>query len=139
MVSHMSLPVEVIKSASGTELAYIVRADWNPARSEFVTPDTFSLQMGMIVYGKDQAIPAHVHLPITRQVHGTTEVVTVRKGACEIDIYDESRTFVASRALALGDIVMLLGGGHGFRMTEDTVLFEVKQGPYAHGKDKERF
>ncbi len=135
----MSPPIEIIKSAAGVELAYIVKADWKPDRSEFVTPDNFGLQMGMIVYGKGQAIPAHVHLPITRQVHGTTEVVTVRSGACEIDIYDDGRNFVVSRSLALGDTVMLLGGGHGFRMTEDTVLFEVKQGPYAEGKDKERF
>ena len=76
---------------------------------------------------------------LTRQVHGTTEVVTVRSGACEIDLYDDGRNFVATRSLTLGDIVMLLGGGHGFRMNEDTVLFEVKQGPYAEGKDKERF
>jgi hypothetical protein len=139
MTSDMNLPIEIVRSVAGVDLAYIVRADWMPNQTEFVTPDTFSLQMGMIVYGRNQAIPAHVHLPITRQVHGTTEVVTVRKGACEIDIYDDGRNFVASRALGLGDIVMLLGGGHGFRMSEDTVLFEVKQGPYAQGKDKERF
>ena len=35
-----------------------------------------------------------------------------------------------------GDIVLLLGGAHGFRMLEDTVLFEVKQGPYIPKKDK---
>jgi hypothetical protein len=46
---------------------------------------------------------------------------------------------VASRELAAGSIVLLLGGGHGFRMMEDTVLFEVKQGPYAGDKDKARF
>lgn len=135
----MNAPVEIIKSAAGVELAYIVKSDWKPVKTEFVTPDTFSLQMGMIVYGKGQAIPAHVHLPITRQVQGTNEVVTVRSGDCEIDIYDSERNFVATRGLAQGDTVLLLGGGHSFRMNEDTVLFEVKQGPYAEGKDKERF
>jgi len=131
--------LEIISSAEGTPLAYILKADWKPTKTEFVTPDTFSLQMGMVVYGRGQSIPAHVHLPITRQVPGTTEVVTVRNGSCQIDIYDEKRNFVATRVLALGDIVMLLSGGHGFSMHEDTVLFEVKQGPYAEGKDKERF
>ena len=38
-----------------------------------------------------------------------------------------------------GDIVLLLGGAHGFRMIEDTILFEVKQGPYAGEADKKRF
>ena len=135
----MSADVETIMSAVGLELAYAVKASWKPLKTEFVTPDTFSLQMGMIVYGKDQEIPAHVHLPITRQVQGTNEVVTVRSGNCEIDIDDSDRNLIATRELAQGDIVLLLDGGHGFRMNEDAVLFEVKQGPYAEGKDKERF
>ena len=32
-----------------------------------------------------------------------------------------------------------VGGGHGFRMIEDTVLFEIKQGPYGGPAEKERF
>jgi quercetin dioxygenase-like cupin family protein len=131
--------VEIIASPSGQQLAYIVRAAWRPTATEFVTPDTFSLQMGMIVYSKGKEIPAHMHLPIVREVHGTNEVVSVRSGDCEVDLYDDQRVFVASRRLTQGDIVLLLGGGHGFRMNEDTVLFEVKQGPYAGGRDKERF
>jgi hypothetical protein len=131
--------VEIISSPTAQVLAYIVRADWKPRATEFVTPDSFSLQMGMIVYGKGQAITPHMHLPITREVDGTNEVVAVRQGSCEVDLYDDARAFVASRRLDTGDIILLLGGGHGFRMHEDTVLFEVKQGPYAGGRDKERF
>ena len=139
MAASKSDHVEIIKSVAGVELAYIVKADWKPLKTEFVTPNSFSLQMGVIVYGKGESIPAHMHLPITRQVQGTNEVVTVRSGDCEIDIYDSERNFVATRGLARGDTVLLLSGGHGFRMNEDTVLFEVKQGPYAEGKDKERY
>ena len=131
--------VEIISSPTGQVLAYIVRANWTPQATEFVTPDSFSLQMGLIVYGKGQAITRHMHLPITRQVEGTSEVVSVRQGACDVDLYDDARGFVGSRRLDLGDTILLLGGGHGFRMHEDTVLFEVKQGPYANGRDKERF
>lgn len=135
----MNSHVEVIASPAGQQLAYIVSAEWFPESTEFVTPDEFSLQMGMIVYGKGKAITPHMHLPITRQVQGTNEVVMVRSGDCEVDIYDDQRVFVASRRLVKGDVILLLGGGHGFRMNEDTVLFEVKQGPYADGRDKERF
>jgi hypothetical protein len=135
----MNSHVEVIASPAGQQLAYIVSAEWLPTSTEFVTPDAFSLQMGMIVYGKGKAITPHMHLPITRQVQGTNEVVMVRSGDCEVDIYDDRRVFVASRRLVKGDVILLLGGGHGFRMNEDTVLFEVKQGPYADGRDKERF
>jgi hypothetical protein len=33
----------------------------------------------------------------------------------------------------------MVGGGHGFRMLEDTLLLEVKQGPYLECEEKERF
>ncbi len=41
--------------------------------------------------------------------------------------------------MSTGDILVLVSGGHGFRMLEDTVLMEVKQGPYTGLKEKERF
>ena len=38
-----------------------------------------------------------------------------------------------------GDILLMVDGGHGFRMLEDTVFLEIKQGPYTGIEDKERF
>jgi hypothetical protein len=64
----------------------------------------------------------------------------VQKGRCEVDVYDDTRTVVATRELEAGDILIAVRGGHGFRVVEDTVLLEIKQGPYpGHGSDKERF
>lgn len=130
--------VEVISDGT-TPLAYIVRADWRPQATEFLTPDDFPQQMGMIVYGAGEQIVPHVHIPVERRITGTTECIVVREGACEIDLYNADREFITSRSLPVGTIVLLLSGGHGFRMTQDTVLFEVKQGPYVGGRDKERF
>ena len=137
-MSTASSPVEIIAS-DGVPLAYIVDPHWQPTETTFLTPGEFGLQMGMIVYGAGQDIPAHVHLPITRQVEGTTECIVVRKGRCRVTIFDSQRAFVAERDLQEGAIILLLGGGHGFHLYEDCVLFEVKQGPYAGNKDKERF
>jgi hypothetical protein len=130
--------VEIISDGE-TPLAYIVNASWRPQATEFLTPDDFSQQMGMIVYGAGEQIVPHVHIPVERQITGTTECIVVREGECEIDIYSADRKFIASRRLQTGTIILLLGGGHGFRMIEDTVLFEVKQGPYVGNRDKERF
>jgi hypothetical protein len=35
--------------------------------------------------------------------------------------------------------MLLASGGHGFEFLEETEMIEVKQGPYAGDKDKERF
>lgn len=134
----MSSAVEII-SDGDQPLVYLVHAEWTPEKTEFLTPDHCGQQIGMIVRAAREHVPPHMHLPVVREVRGTTECVVVRKGACDIDIYDSSKTLVTSRRLNTGDIVLLLNGGHGFRMREDTVLFEVKQGPYMRTGDKERF
>lgn len=133
-------PVEIVRDPQADEpLAYFVRAGWMPDKTQFLTPDDFGQQMGMIVYGAGQEIRPHLHLPVVREVRGTSEVIVVRKGSCLIDLYDRNKKWLSTHALETGDIVLLLAGGHGFRMQEDTVLFEVKQGPYMGLADKERF
>lgn len=132
------LPLEIIADGP-IELAYIVDPTWVPSKTQFLTPDHFGQQIGMIVCGAGGEIPAHVHLPAVRTVHGTTECIIVRKGKCEIDIFNSKKKFMATRSLQEGSIVLLLDGGHAFRMQEDTVLFEVKQGPYIGEHDKQRF
>ena len=130
--------VEVMRHAEQV-LAYIVRANWLPENTSFVTGPEDGLQLGMIACAAGQSITPHVHLPVERHVRGTPECLLVRQGACEVDIYTDDKNLLCSRALAQGDVILLLGGGHGFRMQEDTLLLEVKQGPYAGTADKERF
>ena len=47
------------------------------------------------------------------------------------DLYSNDHVFLASRELSTGDVVVLLSGAHGFRFLEDSILFEVRQGPYS--------
>jgi hypothetical protein len=130
--------VEII-SDGDTPLVYFIKASWTPDCTEFLTPDYFGQQIGMIVYSKDSAIQPHIHLPVKREVHGTTECIIVRKGRCALDIFNQHKVFIRSLDLSVGDVALLIGGGHGFRMYEDTILFEIKQGPYVGIIDKERF
>jgi hypothetical protein len=131
-------PVEIIRDGD-LVLAYIISGQWQPAKTEFVTPDQMNQQIGMIVYGEGSTIAPHVHLPVVREVHGASEVIIVRKGKCVADFYSKDKKYLLSRELSLGDVALLIDGGHGFRMLEDTVLLEVKQGPYIGLKEKERF
>lgn len=131
-------PVEIIADGDGP-LAYVVRSEWMPDATQFLTPGHLSQQMGMIVCRQAEQVKRHMHLPVVREIHGTTECIVVRKGSCDVDIYNGRKQLVRSCKLTTGDIVLLVDGGHGFRMHEDTVLFEVKQGPYMDVADKERF
>ena len=123
----------------GRPLAYVVRAALAPDTTTFTTPENLNLQIGFVVYPAGGTIPPHIHLPLERRIVGTSEVLIVRKGRCFVDFFSDEREPVATRELGPGDIMLLVSGGHGFRMLEDTVLLEVKQGPYTGLVEKERF
>lgn len=123
----------------GASLAYIIRANYLPEETTFLTPPEYKQQVGYIVYAAGEEIQPHVHRAVQRNLIGTSEVLVVRRGRCEIDIYNDQRQLVATRELRQGDIMLMVGGGHGFRMLEDTIFLEIKQGPYLGLDEKERF
>jgi quercetin dioxygenase-like cupin family protein len=137
-VSTSRAAVQTVAS-EGRTFAVVVRGGEEPAATEFVTPDAASLQVGFVVYSRGGSIAPHSHRPLERKIVGTGEVLVVRKGRCEVDVFDDDRRLIATEELRVGDIVVFFGGGHGFRMVEDTVLLEVKQGPYTGLAEKERF
>lgn len=134
----MNNHIEVIEIDSKI-LAYIISKQWNPKQTNFVTSPDQTFQLGMIVYKKGEKIIPHTHLPIERSVKGTPECIFVKDGKCYVDLYGSDQKLFKTRVLNRGDIILLLDGSHGFRMIEDTMLIEVKQGPYAGDNDKQRF
>lgn len=132
-------PLEWILDEDGEQLALIVYATHEPDVTEFLTNDELTQQLGFIVYKKDEKISPHEHKPVERSIVGTPEVILVRKGKIEASIFSKERKLVAKKILQEGDTLLLVAGGHGFRMLEDTVLMEVKQGPYIGFDDKIQF
>ena len=126
-------------TCNGKLLACIIRAEINPEKTTFLTPSEFNLQVGFVVYPVGGEIARHIHRPLERHIVGTSEVLVVKKGQCQIDIYNDARELVATRELRAGDLLLLVDGGHGFRMLEDTIFLEVKQGPYIGLDEKEQF
>ena len=135
----MNSPLAEIVQSGAQVLCHLVRAAARSPQTRFLTPDDLSMQLGFIVYPAGGEVARHVHRPVVRQVNGTLEVLIVREGRCLLDLYDDSLELVTTRELEAGDLVLLTSGGHGLRMTEDTVLLEVKQGPYTGMDEKERF
>jgi len=130
--------VEII-SWKNMPLAYVIRNELLPSETTFLTPPEFKQQVGFVVYPSGGEIARHVHRPLERQLIGTSEVLILRKGSCIMDVYNNDKVLVASKELHEGDIMLMVDGGHGFRMLENTVFLEVKQGPYTGIDEKERF
>lgn len=120
-------------------LALILRADFTANGIEFFTPDYFSQQLGYMNRPKGFVVTPHIHNFIAREVQMTQEVLFIKSGSVQMDIYDLEKKLVKSRILNKGDFVLLASGGHGFTMLEESEIIEVKTGPHVGTEDKTRF
>lgn len=134
----MSSLVESI-SFDGRTLAVLVRTTFQSDGVMFFTPNDFSQQLGYMNRPEGYLISPHVHNPVAREVQYTKEVLFIKSGRVRVDFYDDNQTYLESRILETGDVILLAYGGHGFEMLEPTEMIEVKQGPYAGDQDKTRF
>lgn len=133
-----NLPVEEITDGNRV-LAVIVRHSFDEPGIRFFSDAGFSQQLGFMRRPAGHSIPPHVHNPVQREVILTQEVLFVRSGLVRIDLYREDCTLLTSRLLGPGDVVLLAEGGHGVEIVEESVIIEVKQGPYIGDQDKTRF
>ena len=125
--------------ASGRLIALVLRSSYEKQGIEFFTPNDFSQQLGYMNRPEGYVIPPHVHNPVPREVQYTKELLFIKSGRVRVDFYDDDQTYLESRVLETGDVILLAYGGHGFEMLEPTEMIEVKQGPYAGDQDKTRF
>lgn len=119
--------------------AIIINSEYKQEGINFFTPNEFSQQLGYMSRPMGYKIPPHYHNVISREVKLTNEVLFIKSGKIRVDFFDENQSYLESRVLKKGDIILLAKGGHGFEMLEKSEIIEVKQGPYAGDKDKTRF
>ena len=120
-------------------LATILRTKYNKEGIQFFTPAEFSQQLGYMNRPKGYKIQPHIHHKIERTINYTQEVLFIKNGLIRVDFYKDDKTYLKSKLLANGDVILLSSGGHGFEMLEDSEIIEVKQGPFAGSIDKSRF
>ena len=133
------MSLEYITTEDKVLTTIIIRADYRPPETTFITSPDLAQQVGFVVYPPGGVIKRHIHKNVDRQNISSSEALFVREGRLEIDIYDAKRNLLATRQLQAGDFVLMVSGGHGFRILESTILLEVKLGPYGGAQDKELF
>jgi hypothetical protein len=130
--------IETIEDG-GQILAILLRRDYSAKGLQFFTPGAFSQQLAYMRHPTGKVIDAHRHLALPRNVEFTQEVLVLRKGVLRVDFYRDDQTYLESRVLRGGDVILLAHGGHGFEVLEETEMIEVKQGPYSGEGEKTRF
>ena len=129
---------EVIKS-KGLLLGMIIRSSEGKEGVNFLTPDEFQQQIGILKVPEGHRFQPHIHNKIKRKIFYTYETLVIRKGKLRVDFYDTEQNYLFSDVVTEGDILMLAEGGHGFKVLEEIDFVEVKQGPFLGEKDKFKF
>jgi hypothetical protein len=120
-------------------LALILPDRFSEPGIHFVTPGEFSQQLAYMRHPAGKMIEPHIHNKVARKVFYTQEVLFIKRGKLRVDFYDSKQLYLESCILQAGDVILLIEGGHGFEMLEETEIIEVKQGPYVGEQDKTRF
>jgi hypothetical protein len=105
----------------------------------FVTDKEQPLQVAAMYHTARKVIPPHTHLCRARVIRQTQEVLILRFGSMRVSFYTSAGEYVCDKVLHSGDVVILLGGGHGIEMISECDFIEVKQGPYDAEHDKYYF
>ena len=120
--------------------ALIVRARFRKKKGiSFFTPNDTNQQFGYMKHNKGHIIKPHKHKKRTTKIFYTTEVIILFKGRLRVDFYDQKQKYLFSKIIKEKDIIMLVHGGHGFKVLKNIEMIEVKQGPYSMIKDKKKF
>jgi len=121
-------------------LALIVRGEYrNKKGITFFTPNDSTQQFGYMKHEKKHTIKPHLHKKRVTKISYTTEVILILKGQLRVDFYTFTKKYLFSKILKEKDIIMLVHGGHGFKVLKDVEMLEIKQGPYSLIKDKIKF
>jgi UDP-2,3-diacylglucosamine pyrophosphatase LpxH len=105
----------------------------------FFTDNHYNQQVGFMKHERNKVILPHIHKKVIRDIRTTTEVIYIMKGSLRIDFYDSKKKYLFSNTAKENYIVILIKGGHGFKVTKDIEMIEIKQGPYVEAKDKKKF
>ena len=128
--------LEYIKGKDGELLALIIRRGFSDEGVNFVTSPENFLQVGILNHQQGSKIKPHQHKEKPKTINYTQEVLHLEYGKVEAVFYQNNQA-IKKCLLFEGDTIILLGGGHGFNILEDTKMIEIKQGPYlSQAEDK---
>jgi len=120
--------------------ALIVRKQFRKKSGiNFFTSKEATQQFGFMKHKKNHIIKPHKHNKRLTRILRTTEVILLLKGTLRVDFYNDGNRYLFSKIINERDIIMLVHGGHGFKILKNVEMIEVKQGPYSLASDKVKF
>lgn len=89
------------------------------------------LQASRMNYSAGSEFRIHKHILNPRTIKFTQEAFIVIKGKIEVGIYDDNCVMIGRLEAWEGEAIFVYRGGHGVRILEDSLLYEVKSGQFS--------
>jgi len=67
-----------------------------------------------------------------------SELLIIFSGQLKVYFYNKKKLRAKSLILNKKDMILLMSGGHGFKVLKKLEMLEIKQGPFIGEKDKMR-
>lgn len=107
--------------------------------SEWVGDKHESLQAQRFKYPEGHTFRTHFHILNPRTIKRTQEAFIVISGVIEVTITDSDGVHIGRICAKSGDAVFVYRGGHGIRVLEDCVVWEVKAGQYTYVSEDKKY
>lgn len=97
---------------------------------EFLSDDSDFIQLGTWNYEKNFSTVPHYHLEHDKPSNLTQEVVLVHKGSVKCRLFTKEGNYVDEVDINEGELIVQIYGVHEYIMNEDSIVLEIKNGPY---------
>jgi hypothetical protein len=120
---------EVIER-DGVRYAEVIWAPSTTEKTRFCSPDSGSMQFGLLAHTAGFVEPAHYHKQVDRKITNLVQMFVVQKGVVAVDFFTPDGSKFREVVLRVGDAILLVDGAHSVRVLEDMQCVSVKQGPF---------
>ena len=116
--------------------AFLLEASDSKPGVSFFSEDSWPMQIGVMEWPGGHVSRPHRHNPRDHKVTVTSEALIVWSGKVDVLLFDDHGDQVEVIKMLPGSVCLMFGGAHGIVVNEDSVITELKQGPYDGVQDK---
>ncbi|MBI1974869.1 MAG: hypothetical protein HYS57_00740 [Parcubacteria group bacterium] len=104
------------------------------AKTTPVSSPDGALQFLLMKRGAGDVARLHRHMPRKRVTKLLQECLIVIKGKIRYDLFSNRRKRLRSVFVRAGEALLILGGAHEVHFFKDSLVYELKNGPYRDDK-----